>query len=53
VLQESVVFLEGIIVKERPRYRYRDPMTIWQLARVLHPVVLLVYLQDHFRVLIL
>jgi hypothetical protein len=44
VLQESVVFLEGIVVKERPRYRYMDPITIWQLARVLYPAALLVYL---------
>ena len=44
VLQESVVFLEGVVVKERPRYRYRDPMTIWRLARVLYPVALPVYL---------
>jgi hypothetical protein len=53
VLQESVVFLEGIVVKERPRYRYRDPMTIWRLARVLYPAALLVYPQDRFRVLVL
>jgi hypothetical protein len=53
VLQESVVFLEGVVVKERPRYRYRDPMTIWRLARVLYLVALLVYPQDHFRVLVL
>jgi hypothetical protein len=53
VLQESVVFLEGVVVKERPRRRYRDPMTIWRLARVLYPAALLVYPQDHFRVLVL
>jgi hypothetical protein len=28
VFQESIVFLEGIIVKERLYYRYRDPITI-------------------------
>jgi hypothetical protein len=44
VFQESIVFLEGVIVKERPRHRYRDPITIWRLARVLYPVVLPVYL---------
>jgi hypothetical protein len=38
------VFLEGVIVKERPHYRYRDPITIWQLTRVLYLVALLVYL---------
>jgi hypothetical protein len=53
VLQESMVFLEGVIVKERPRHRCRDPMTVWRLARVLYLVVLLVYPQDHFRVLVL
>ena len=44
VLQESVVFLEGVVVKERPRRRCRDPMTIWRLTRVLYLVALLVYL---------
>jgi hypothetical protein len=28
VLQESVVFLEGVVVKERLRHRCRDPITI-------------------------
>jgi hypothetical protein len=53
VLQESVVFLEGVVVKERPRHRYRDPTTIWRLARVLYPAALLVHPQDRFRVLVL
>jgi hypothetical protein len=53
VFQESIVFLEGVVVKERPRYRYRDPTTIWRLVRVLHPVALPVYPQDRFRVLVL
>jgi hypothetical protein len=53
VLQESVVFLEGVVVKERPHRRYRDPMTIWRLARVLYLVVLPVYPQDRFGVLVL
>jgi hypothetical protein len=53
VFQESVVFLEGVVVKERLRCRYRDPVTIWRLTRVLYLVALLVYLQDHFRVLVL
>jgi hypothetical protein len=44
VFQESIVFLKGIVVKERLRCRYRDPTTIWRLARVLYPVALLVYL---------
>jgi hypothetical protein len=52
VLQESVVFLEGIVVKERPHYRYRDPTTVWRLARVLHPAALPVYPQDRFGVLV-
>jgi hypothetical protein len=52
VLQESVVFLEGVVVKERPRCRYRDPMTVWRLARVLYPAALLVYPQDRFGVLV-
>ena len=43
MLPESVVFLEGVVVKERPHYRYRDPMTIWRLTRVLYPVALPVY----------
>ena len=47
------MFLEGIIVKERLYYRYRDPITIWRLARVLYPGALLVYPQDRFRVLVL
>jgi hypothetical protein len=28
MFQESIVFLKGIIVKERLHYRYRDSMTI-------------------------
>jgi hypothetical protein len=52
VLQESVVFLEGVVVKERPHHRYRDPTTVWRLARVLHPAALPVYPQDRFGVLV-
>jgi hypothetical protein len=52
VLQESVVFLEGVVVKERPRYRCRDPTMVWRLARVLHLVALPVYPQDRFGVLV-
>ena len=53
VLQESVVFLEGVVVKGRPRCRGRDPAAIWWFTRVLYLVTLLVYLQDRFRVLVL
>jgi hypothetical protein len=52
VLQESVVFLEGVVVKERPRHRCGDPTTVWRLARVLHPAALPVYPQDRFGVLV-
>ena len=53
VLQESVVLLKGVVVEGRPRCQGRDPVTIWWFTRVLYPVTLLVYLQDHFRVLVL
>ena len=53
VLQESVVFLEGVVVKERPRRRCGDPTTIWRLARVLYPAALPVHPQDRFGVLVL
>ena len=53
VLQESVVFLEGVVVKGRPRCRGRDPAAIWWFTRVLHPATLPVYPQDRFRVLVL
>ena len=53
VLQESVVLLEYVVVKGRPRRRGRDPVSIWWFTRVLHPATLPVYLQDRFRVLVL
>jgi hypothetical protein len=53
VLQESVVFLEGVVVKERPRRRCGDPTTVWRLTRVLYPAALPVYPQDRFGVLVL
>ena len=34
VFQESVVLLEYVIVKGRPRCRGRDPVSIWWFARV-------------------
>jgi hypothetical protein len=43
VLQESVVLLEGVVVKGRPYCQGRDPVTIWWFARVLYPATLLVY----------
>jgi hypothetical protein len=53
VLQESVVLLEGVVVKGRPHCQGRDPVTIRWFARVLYPVTLPVHPQDHFRVLVL
>ena len=53
VLQESVVLLEGVVVKGRPHCRGRDPATIWWFARVLNPATLPVHPQDRFRVLVL
>jgi hypothetical protein len=44
VLQESVVLLEYVVVKGRPRRWGRDPVSIWWFTRVVHPVTLLVYL---------
>jgi hypothetical protein len=53
VLQESVVLLEYVIVKGRPRCQGRDPVSIWWFTRVVHLVTLLVYPQDRFGVLVL
>ena len=53
VLQESVVLLEYVVVKGRPRRQGRDPVSIWWFTRVVYPVTLPVHLQDHFRVLVL
>jgi hypothetical protein len=53
VFQESVVFLEGIVVKGKPCCQGRDPVAIWWFIRVLYPVTLPVYPQDRFRALVL
>ena len=53
VFQESVVLLEYVVVKGRPRCQGRDPVSIWWFTRVVYLVTLLVYLQDRFRVLVL
>ena len=53
VLQESVVLLEYVVVKGRPRCQGRDPVSIWWFTRVVYLATLLVYLQDRFRVLVL
>jgi hypothetical protein len=53
VLQESVVLLEYVVVKGRPHYQGRDPVSIWWFTRVVYLATLLVYPQDRFRVLVL
>jgi hypothetical protein len=53
VLQESVVLLEYIVVKGRPRCQGRDPVSIWWFTRVVYPATLPVHPQDRFRVLVL
>ena len=53
MLPESVVLLEYVVVKGRPRRRGRDPVSIWWFTRVVHPATLPVHPQDRFGVLVL